>query len=201
MKNHYSLFYSYKTIGDVLIVIFDNEKKPTNHERKGNVEVIYHQEEVIGYNVFNIRNIVKIKTEGLIYLPSPTLISVINTILKNSGVEELGIIDNSGYVIGQIKNIQKLDNEKSLVSIDIKQEMINAVIKNNNVNINDKVVVALINTRLNSGEVVKSSNVDGITINGHLCNEKELQISDETRILTLDKEEENGKDFFTTEAQ
>lgn len=201
MKTHYSLFYSYKNIGDVLIVIFDNEKKPTHHERKGNVEVIYHEEEVIGYNVFNIRNIVKIKTEGLIYLPSPTLVSVINTILKNSGVEELGIINHSGYVIGEIKNITALDIEKSLVSIDINEEMINAVIKNNNININDKVVVALVGTRLNSGEVVKSSNVDGVLINGHLCNEKELQISEDNKILILDKEEENGKDFFTTEVQ
>ena len=89
MKKQYSLFYSYKNIGDVLIVIFDNDKKPTRSERKGNVEVIYNQEDIIGYNIFDIRNIVKIKTEGLIYLPSPALISVINTILKNNKVEEL----------------------------------------------------------------------------------------------------------------
>lgn len=201
MMRHYSLFYSYKHIGDVLIIIFNNDKKSTKNVRKGQVEIIYHENEIIGYNIFDIRNVVKIKTEGLIYLPSLAFINVINAILKNNGVEELDYVKESGYFIGEIKNIEPIDNEKSLVSIDIKKELINAVTKSSDLHLNDKVVVATADTRLNNGELVKSSNLGQTAINGHLCNEKELQISDEERVLILDKDEDIGKDFFTTEAK
>ncbi len=201
MMRHYSLFYSYKHIGDVLIIIFNNDKKSTKNVRKGQVEIIYHENEIIGYNIFDIRNVVKIKTEGLIYLPSPAFINVINSILKNNGAEELDYVKESGYFIGEIKNIEKIDNEKSLVAIDIKKEVINAVTKNSDLHLRDKVVVATVDTRLNNGELVKSSNLGQTIINGHLCNEKELQISDEDSVLILDKDEEIGKDFFTTEAK
>ena len=201
MKKQYSLFYSYKNIGDVLIVIFDNDKKPTRSERKGNVEVIYNQEDIIGYNIFDIRNIVKIKTEGLIYLPSPALIGVINTILKNNKVEELAPMMESGYVIGEVKNMQQIDAEKTLIFVDIGKELAKAIVKNNALKERDKVVVATLGTRLNNGETIKASSLGENTINGHLCSEKELQISEDNKVLVLDKEEEIGKDFFTTEAR
>ena len=201
MKKQYSLFYSYKNIGDVLIVIFDNDKKPTRSERKGNVEVIYNQEDIIGYNIFDIRNIVKIKTEGLIYLPSPALIGVINTILMNNKVEELAPMVESGYVIGEVKNIQQIDAEKTLIFVDIGKDLAKAIVKNNALKEHDKVVVATLGTRLNNGETIKASSLGENTINAHLCSEKELQISEENKVLVLDKEEEIGKDFFTTEAR
>ena len=188
MKDNYSLFYNYRHIGDVLIVIFDNDKSPTRNERKKDVEVIYHQDEVIGYNIFNIRNVVKIKSEGLIYRPSPTLIGVINNILKNSGVEELAVIDESGYIIGEVINI-----EKDQILIDIKKEKVSTLNQQFPLNVGDKVVIAQIGTRLNTGVKVKQT--------AHLCLEKDLQISEEDKVLILDKDEEIGKDFFTTEVK
>ena len=186
MKDNYSLFYNYRHIGDVLIVIFDNDKSPTRNERKKDVEVIYHQDEVIGYNIFNIRNVVKIKSEGLIYLPSPTLINVINNILKNSGVEELAPTKESGYIIGEVKRID------GNIAINIgKEEVI--IPLNNEVQLGDKVVIAKVGTRLNTGINVQQF--------AHLCLEKDLQISEEDIVLILDKDEEVGKDFFTTEVR
>lgn len=186
MKDNYSLFYNYRHIGDVLIVIFDNDKSPTKSERKKDVEVIYHQDEVIGYNIFNIRNVVKIKSEGLIYLPSPTLINVINNILKNSGVEELAPIKESGYIIGEVKRID------GSIAINIGKEEV-MIPLNNEVQLGDKVVIAKVGARLNNGAKVRQF--------AHLCSEKDLQISEEDKVLILDKDEEVGKDFFTTEVR
>ena len=186
MKDNYSLFYDYRHNGDVLIVIFNNDKSPTRNERKKDVEVIYHQDEVIGYNIFNIRNVVKIKSEGLIYLPSPTLINVINNILKNSGVEELAPIKESGYIIGEVK---RMDGN---IAINIgKEEVI--IPLNNEVQSGDKVVIAKVGTRLNNSAKVQQF--------AHLCTEQDLQISEEDKVLILDKDEEIGKDFFTTEVK
>ena len=82
MIKNYSLFYIYKNLEDVLMVIIDNDKKPTSHERKGKVEVIYYDKEIIGYNIFDISEVIKIKTRGKIFLPSPILVKVINPVQK-----------------------------------------------------------------------------------------------------------------------
>ena len=193
MKKQYSIFYSYKGIGDVLIVIFNNESKPTRSERKGQVEVIYHEDEVIGYNIFDISKIIKIKTSGLIYLPSKELISIINALLRNNGVEELEVQTNSGYIIGQVVDIKPYQ-EKKKVSVDIGKEIVKAYTKEE-IHINDKVVIATLGTRLNDARIVKVIE----DTNAFICTEKDLQISESDTILILDGEEENGKDFFTME--
>ena len=38
---NYSLFYNYKLIGDVLMVVFENETIPTSKEVNGDVVKIY----------------------------------------------------------------------------------------------------------------------------------------------------------------
>ena len=184
MIKNYSLFYSYKNIGDILIIIFDNEKKPTRHVRKGKVEVLYHDEEVIGYNIFDISEVIKIKTQGKIFLPSPILIRVINTILKNSGVKELDEIKESGYVIGKV-----IDANESSLKVDIQKEIVE-VPSNQEIKVNDCIVIAKVGTMLNTGEVVKSP---------HVCNEKELQISDSDKPLVFKEEASVGMDFFMEE--
>lgn len=193
MRNDYSLFYSYKGIGDVLIVIFDNDKKATSSERKGNVEIIYHDKEVIGYNIFEISKIIKIKTQGLIYLPSKELISIVNALLKNNGVEELGIQTNSGYIIGKVVDIKPYQ-EKKIVTININNDILKAYTKEE-INLNDIVVIATLGTRLNDGRIVKQLE----DTNAFICTEKDLQISENNTILLLDEEEDVGKDFFTIE--
>ncbi len=190
MKNNYSLYYSYPTLGDVLIVIFDNERKPTSHERKGNVEVIYNKEDIIGYNIFDIQNIIKIKSQGLIYLPSPTLVEVINSILINAKLEPLAIKEESGYVIAQIDEIKDLEDDQKLIYLNIGKEVVQATIKNKELKPKQKVVVAKANTRLNNGALVKEA---------HICTEKELSISELEEVLIIEDDEEVGNDFFMME--
>ena len=88
MKN-YCLYYSYKTKGDVLFITFDGEKKATKVENKGRVTVLYHENEIIGYRISNIKDIIKIRSDGVIYLPNKEMIAVINSILKNQHLELL----------------------------------------------------------------------------------------------------------------
>ena len=123
MKN-YAIHYSYRGIGDVVIILFDNKKKPTHHVEKGRVSVIYSGDEIIGYNIFNIKDIIKIRNEGMIYLPSPQLIEVINTTLINAGVEPLEVLDNSGYFVGQITLVDQITNEKFFVEVQLKDEKV-----------------------------------------------------------------------------
>ena len=200
MKN-YAMYYSYKGIGDVLIIIFNNSLKMTRSEKINNVVVIYHDEEIIGYNIFDIKEIVKIKNEGMIYFPSETFLEIVNSILINAHQEPLEKKESSGYVVAEVVDAIELDEHKLFVTLSTEQEMINTIVKDAKVEIGDKVVVALVDTFLNSGEVVKSGNMDGTLLNGHICTAYELGIKDkEDAILTLNKDERNGEDFFMVEA-
>ena len=49
----YRLFYNRSVSGDVLFVLLDPMKKATKTERRDEVEAIYHEDEVIGYNIFD----------------------------------------------------------------------------------------------------------------------------------------------------
>ncbi len=193
----YALHYSYKEIGDVIICIFNNEKKPTRNEQKGRVTVIYSNEEIIGYNIKDIKEIVKIKNEGMIFFPSKALIDVLNTILINAHLESLEYKDNSGYFIGQVINKEKI-NDGEYLTIE-SGETYNCVIKNKNVNINDKVVIAKVGTHLNNGEVIKESTIDNKIINTHVCTGVELGLLDVNDVLILEEDAKVGKDFFSME--
>ena len=49
---NYSLFYNYKLIGDVLMIVFENETIPTSKEVVGDVVKIYANNKLIGVNIF-----------------------------------------------------------------------------------------------------------------------------------------------------
>lgn len=192
--NNYSMYYSYKGIGDVLIVIFDNAKKATNHVRKGRVEVIYHDDEIIGYNIFDVKEIVKIKSEGKIYLPSPQLIMVVNTILKNAGVPVLEEIKHSGYWTAEVVEINN-----GIATLSLGEETVYGLIEKDKLNVSDKVVILKAESQMSNGQNVCTSNKNGTIINAYICTNKEVGIKEEgDEILLLDKDEEIGKDFFST---
>ncbi len=196
----YAIYYSYKNIGDVLIILFDKNKEVTSYEKKNNVVVIYHNDGVIGYNIFDVKEIIKIKNEGMIYYPSNALIDVINTMLKNAKVETLEYKEESGYVTAEVIDVIPLDEHKSYVIVGLENDSVNLIAKDVTVNVGDKVVIAKVGTYLNNGDVVKEGNMDGTLLNGHLCTNGELGINeDKEQVLVLDKDIEVGKDFFSME--
>lgn len=199
MKN-YAIYYSFRNIGDVLLIVFDKNKEVTSYEKKNNVVVIYHNEEVIGYNIFDVKEIIKIKNEGMIFFPSPALIDVINTMLKNAKVEPLEYKEESGYVTAEVLDVIPLDEHKTYVMASLETDSVNLIARDAKVEVGDKVVIAKVGTYLNSGDVVKEGNMDGTLLNGHLCTNGELGINeDKEQVLVLDKDVEVGKDFFLLE--
>ena len=188
------MYYSYKGIGDVLIIIFDNAKNSTKHLRKGRVEVIYHDDEIIGYNIFDVKEIIKIKSEGKIYLPSPQLIMVVNTILKNAGVPVLDEIKHSGYYTAEVVEISN-----GIATLSLGEEKVFSLLEKGKLNMGDKVVILKAGSQMSNGQNVCTSSKNGTIINAYICTNKEVGIKEEgDEILLLDKDEEIGKDFFST---
>ena len=198
MKN-YAIYYSYKEIGDVVIILFDNVKNVTSSIRKNRVSVIYHNDEIIGYNIFDIKDIIKIKSEGMIYFPSNVLVSIINSVLQNEKLETLEYKTSSGYLIAQVDEIKGIDNEKSLLSLSIGNDIFHSVVKNCSLKNGDKVVIVQEGTFLNNGEMFKETNYENIKINAHVCTGVELGITNIDGILSLDNDSVIGDDFFLLE--
>ena len=98
----YQLFYHPKLLGDVLMVLFVPSAQATRHVKTGNVAIIYHDERMIGLNLFDMSAIVKIHASGLIYNPPPVLIKIINDHLANLAIDVYLPPYQSGFLVGRI---------------------------------------------------------------------------------------------------
>ena len=184
----YGIFYSYKDNGDSLVIVFDTEKEFINEKVNGKVHTYYDNDRIIGYRIDGIKEFLKIKNGGeKIFFPNNVFIDVINSILINANCEPLEPHENSGYFVGQIKEIR---NDSIIVSLGNKEVVAD---KCEDANLNDKVVVALPGTMLNGRTKVKG--------NAHICTNKDLYSEGDNEILLLDKDIKIGGDFFTLEVK
>lgn len=184
----YGIFYSYKDKGDSLVIVFDTDKEFKDEKVIGRVHVYYDNDKVIGYKIDAIREFLKIKNNGeKLFFPNNVFIDVINSILINAKCEPLEPLENSGYFVGQIKEI---NNGNIIVSLGKKNITAN---KCEGANVGDKVVVALPGTMLNGRTKVKDL--------AHICVNKDLYSEGDDEILLLDKDIKIGGDFFILEVK
>ena len=196
MIENYSLHYCYRTIGDVLMIEIDSRKLPTRNEKVGNVVSIYSGDELIGINIFDFGKIVKIKNQGMIYLPTHSLIDVINSILANAKLPSLSYKEKSGYVVGEVNEIFEVAGG-SLIVINLKAGNCSCFAKEvGELKSSDKVVVALAGSNLPNGDIVKERSGDFGFTDAHVCSYFDLGINESNEILIIDEDSEVGSDFF-----
>ena len=83
----WAAYYHYHTTQDTLMIIIDPNSYPSKVEKKDEVVALYDNERLIGINLLNFSNTIKMKTNGrIIYLP-PLVLKVINDKLQNAGLE------------------------------------------------------------------------------------------------------------------
>ena len=102
MINNYGLYNNHQLDNSVLIIFSD--KKANREVNKGEVDILYHEEEIVGYRLKNFIRYAKIKYSGIIFLPAPILVDVINSILEKYNLEKLGYRLSSGYVTRKNNN-------------------------------------------------------------------------------------------------
>ena len=199
MIKKYSLYYSYKYIGDVLIVNIIPNTFVTTSKRVGDVEIIYNNDAVIGYNIFNISRIIKIKMVGILYHPENVLIDIINSILTNAKQETLSYVEESGFVVGEVKECFELD-KGYMAMVDIKERLVSGLTKRL-LKQGDKVVVAKIGTTLRNGNEVKEKVGDFGIADCYICSGKDVFYDESIDVLILDDDVETGIDFFKIEVK
>lgn len=197
----YAIFYNYHTIGDVLLIISDLETKPNRVIKKGDVTSLYLDDKLIGINIFNISNVLKIKSNGLIVLPLKKMIDVINNILINANVETLEYKKESGFKVGKVLTCEEHPDSDHMhvLTVDIGSEVLDIVCGAPNVKEGQKVVVATLGTTMFDGKKIVPSSLRGIKSNGMLCSPRELHLEGAPNvrgILVLDDDAIIGEDFF-----
>lgn len=199
MIEKYSLYYCYQTIGDVLIVNIESDMFPTSSKRVGDVEIIYSADKIIGYNIFNISKIIKIKMVGILYHPENVFIDIVNSILKNAGCDTLSYVLHSGFIVGEVKECFQLDKGYMAV-ISIGESMVSGLTKTE-LDINDKVVIAKVGTTLRNGKIVKEMIGEFGIADCFICSGKDVFYDESEKPLILDNDVEVGIDFFKTEVK
>ena len=106
MIDHYGL-YNRHEIDDTLLILL-NDLNVTDRVSRGEVDVLLHEQEVVGYSIKNFVRYAKIKYSGIIFLPSKALVDVINTVLAKSDLEPINYKKESGYVVKTNQNGTKM---------------------------------------------------------------------------------------------
>ena len=198
----YSLFYNKEKIGDVLMIVFNEEAIPTKIVKEDNLVKIYKMNDLIGINIFNILDSIKIHANGLIPLPVNQLIDVINEMLVKHNLEPLPYKRSSGFVIGKI--ISCMPHEESehlhILKVNVGDEVLDIVCGASNVENGEIVVVAKIGTTMFDGSKIKKGNLLGVDSYGMCCSERELNLTNDQNkhgLLLLDDSFKPGEDFFS----
>ena len=187
------LFYNHH-LGDVLMIAFNIDQTPTHYQKKGDITLIYHHDELIGVNVFNISSVCKIKSSGQIHLPPKILIEVLNNLLNSSNIV-IDNLDKSLYSIGKVESKIQCEN-MFLLKVNMKNRDF-YVLSKNDVDLNKLYVIATEGALLTSGKVVKNFLYQNYLIEGHICSYLDLQLDSEDKLIILDDNSLVGEDFFS----
>lgn len=164
-----NFYYNYKSLGDVLLIVIDENKIPTSYIKDNDIVLIYQDKDLIGINYFNISSICKIKGIGQIYSLPSLLLKIINDKLTKY---QVAIEENTIFLVGKI-----IEKELGKVKIDLNNEII--ILDDNNYDIN-KLCVIKVDSKINK-----------------ICSFKDLKISSSDDIVYLEENEAKvGQNFY-----
>lgn len=198
---NFSLFYNFSQSNDLLTILFSDDEVDYE-ESKNDFVILKHKEDIVGYKIFNISRIIKIKAEGLIVLPPDALIDAINAILSQNGERKLSYIHHSGFLIGQV--IEKIDiiNHPYLYMVDIgKKEYLVALAKKNDISLKTKIVIVKNGTMLFDNSRIDVSLIRGTKCDGMICSLKDLKMENSDETLFIYDDSPLGSDFFISEVK
>ena len=92
-----------------------------------------------------------------------------------------------------------MEISNGIATLSLGEEKVFSLLEKGKLNMGDKVVILKAGSQMSNGQNVCTSSKNGTIINAYICTNKEVGIKEEgDEILLLDKDEEIGKDFFST---
>lgn len=186
--------YVNQTFKNCLIIII-KDLETTKFVKQNDITVLYHDDEVIGYNI------VSDKFENLEggYHPIQENLDIINQILVEEGFNELDPDTQNYFKVGQVIECEKHPESDHLhiCKVDVGNETLQIVCGAHNVEKGIKVVVACENAIIPNGTLITAGKLRGIDSYGMLCSEYELGLINEHKkgLLILDDSYNVGDTF------
>ncbi|MBW4835638.1 MAG: DUF4479 domain-containing protein [Staphylococcaceae bacterium] len=196
-----NLFYNPQGVGDVAFLQIEPTDGAYDYNKKDDVVEITQDGQVVGFNIFNVSDKIKIEGNGHIKLTSE-IIEALQQSINNSGFNyKLDTDLSPKFVVGYVETKEKHpDADKlSVLKVNVGNETLQIVCGAPNVAAEQKVVVAKVGAVMPSGMVIKDAKLRGVDSSGMICSMKELDLPNapqEKGIMVLNDDYEIGQAFF-----
>lgn len=107
------LYFNYPVFQDTLFLVIDNEALPTRFVKNGDFVAVYHQDTLIGVNVFHSNSYVKIHLSGLLHNPNKPLNDLIRSLVSIYLSEDVEL-ESSPVLLAKFDS---MDGESYVVSV------------------------------------------------------------------------------------
>lgn len=196
-----NLFYNPQGVGDVAFLQIEPTDGAFDYNKKDDVVEITQDGQVVGFNIFNVSDKIKIEGNGHIKLTSE-IIEALQQSINNSGFNyKLDTDLSPKFVVGYVETKEKHpDADKlSVLKVNVGNETLQVVCGAPNVAAEQKVVVAKVGAVMPSGMIIKDAKLRGVDSSGMICSMKELDLPNapqEKGIMVLNDDYEIGQAFF-----
>lgn len=195
-----NLFYNPQGVGDVAFLQIEPTDGAFDYNKKDDVVEITQDGQVVGFNIFNVSDKIKIEGNGHIKLTSE-IIEALQQSINNSGFNyKLDTDLSPKFVVGYVETKEKHpDADKlSVLKVNVGNETLQIVCGAPNVAAEQKVVVAKVGAVMPSGMIIKDAKLRGVDSSGMICSMKELDLPNapqEKGIMVLNDDYEIGQAF------
>lgn len=196
-----NLFYNPQGVGDVAFLQIEPTDGAFDYNKKDDVVEITQDGQVVGFNIFNVSDKIKIEGNGHIKLTSE-IIEALQQSINNSGFNyKLDTDLSPKFIVGYVETKEKHpDADKlSVLKVNVGNETLQIVCGAPNVAAEQKVVVAKVGAVMPSGMIIKDAKLRGVDSSGMICSMKELDLPNapqEKGIMVLNDDYEIGQAFF-----
>lgn len=196
-----NLFYNPQGVGDVAFLQIEPTDGAFDYNKKDDVVEITQDGQVVGFNIFNVSDKIKIEGNGHIKLTSE-IIEALQQSINNSGFNyQLDTDLSPKFVVGYVETKEKHpDADKlSVLKVNVGNETLQIVCGAPNVAAEQKVVVAKVGAVMPSGMVIKDAKLRGVDSSGMICSMRELNLPNapqEKGIMVLSDDYKVGNAFF-----
>ena len=174
--------YNRKVLGDILVVVVDQDGEEQVTEVKNNVAIIkdVENDRVLGFNFLNVSQILgEIEVNGQVFL-TPEQVEKLNQVLRDNEITaELEFDDSPKFVVGHVESLEEHPNSDYLhitkTRVDNNQE-VQIVSGSPNIANDIRVVVAKVGAMMPSGLIIFPGELRGVASNGMICSGRELEI-------------------------
>ena len=193
-------FYNKEGIGHVLLIKLNYSLNTTSFKELEGVTVLYNNDEIIGYNIFDLEGLDLSNYEGRIMPVSDNIINYVNNLLNKYDLKNVDNKIDGGFVVGKVLECEEHPDSDHMhvLQVDVGSEVLQIVCGAFNVAKDKLVVVAKNGTMMMDGSVIKPGVLRGVPSNGMCCSKRELGLTkDPTRvgIILLDETYKVGEDF------